>query len=126
MGIPKKVTDAGTEASGAKAKIRPKRAAKKTHSEIPEGYARDPKTGKVYRRIPKLDIDKEGFAPLVLDDLASITEDPVKNAGEYLAHLRVAPDENELAELRAEAKRQGLENRRNYEDRFKKGGDSKS
>lgn len=125
MGIPKKVTDAGTETRGA----RPKRTrgSKKTSSEVPEGYARDPKTGKVYRRIPKLDIDKKGFAPLVLDDLAGITEDPVKNADDYLGHLRVAPDEKELAELRATAKRQSLENRREYEDRFKKkSGDSKS
>lgn len=126
MGIPKKVTDAGTEANGAKAKRRP---TKKTSPEIPEGYARDSKTGKLYRKIPKLDIDKEGFSPLMLDDLAGITEDPVANADEYLAHLRVAPSETELAELRAEAKRRSLANRRQYENRFdkdKKGGDSKS
>lgn len=90
MGIPKKVIA-----------NRSKPVPKKTIDEVPEGYKRDPKTGKVYRTIPKLDIDDDGRSEVVVEGLADIHGDPRDTAEEFLGHLRVAPTPEELAALRA-------------------------
>ena len=90
MAIPKKVVA-----------NRRKREATKPANEVPEGYKRDPKTGKLYRTIPKLDIGADGRSEVVVEGLADLRGDPRDTAEEFLGHLRVAPNPEELAELRA-------------------------
>lgn len=90
MAIPKKVVA-----------NRRKKATAKPTNEIPEGYKRDPKTGKVYRTIPKLDINADGYSEVMIEGLADLRGDPRDTAEQFLGHLRVAPSPEELAELRA-------------------------
>lgn len=91
MGIPKKA-------------VANRKSVKK--DELKDGYKRDPKTGKVYRTIPKLEIDQDGYSDVMVDGLAGIHDDPLDSAESFLGHLRVAPTPEELAELRAEKLRQ--------------------
>lgn len=74
----------------------------KSNSEVPDGFKRDPKTGKTYRTIPKLEMDKDGFSEVMVEGLADLRGDPRDSAEEFLGHLRVAPTPDELASLRAE------------------------
>lgn len=113
MAIPKK----------AVANQRKIRETKKQSNEIPDGFKRDPKTGKTYRVIPKIDIDKNGFSDVVVDGLAGIRGDPLDTAEQFLGHLRVAPTADELAELRADKLKQAREQRLARDQQDKEGGD---
>ena len=60
-------------------------------------YDKDPVTGKVFQKIPKTKFDANGL-PMVqieIDDL-----DLQSAANQFLAHLRVAPDKDEIEEMR--------------------------
>lgn len=105
MGIPKK-------AFRKQKKINEKKARPQA---LPEGYKRDPKTGKTYRTIPKLEIDDKGYSDVVVDGLAGINDDPRQSAKDFLGHLQVAPTPEELAALRAEALKKARKAREDYD-----------
>lgn len=90
------------------------RKAKMTPSEkeVPEGWARDPKTGKVYKIIPKSEYDSEGAPILHLDDLN--LDDLNSEATKYLGHLRVPPNKAEQKALIAEKRRKLQEQNTEY------------
>lgn len=82
--------------------------------EVPEGYIKDKKTGKVYKELPRSNSEavkafkKNNSAGLSLDELFKYTEevegfdldDLQGSADKFLAHLRVPPNKKEQAELR--------------------------
>lgn len=71
---------------------------KKAEEEIPEGYAKDPKTGVLYRALPKTEFDSEGKPLLAVPEFDA--DDLNGEASSFLAHLRVAPSKEEMKALR--------------------------
>ena len=68
--------------------------------EVEEGWKRDPKTGKVFKVIPKAEYDADNYPVLHLKDLD--LDNLNGEADKYLAHLRVPPDKEETKRLLAE------------------------
>lgn len=118
---PPKVTSLPEIPDSALEKVEPKKnTVKKRRKPVPsepapfdDGWRVDEKTGKRYKKLSKVKFDAEG-TPLLqnedfdLDDLNS-------EADKFLAHLRVAPDKNEMMKLRAEKAAKAKLAREEYE-----------
>lgn len=84
-------------------------------------YRVDKVTGKTYRVIPKSEDsgvkDANGYAmpKLHVPDIGGFDADEMdRSAEEFLAHLRVAPNREEQARLRAEMQRREIERNKKY------------
>lgn len=110
---------------------RPERREKaRKQPEIPEGFVKDEKTGKIYKELPKNSPDAikefvktprksytidQMFKSVELDkDMDAI--DLNKSANLFLAHLRVPPDPEEKKKLREEYAQKVREAQRQYEE----------
>lgn len=81
--------------------------------EVPEGYAIDKETGKLYKVIPKVHQPNEGHPDIAVDDFD--INDLSKEADNFLGPLRSAPSKEEIRELREKKKRMQLERERALE-----------
>jgi len=107
---------------------------KKENTNLPEGYAIDPATGVKYKKLPTADsglVKEFKKSKGKMDITLSMLRDSVPEADfdlndlngaadDFLGHLRVAPDKEEIARLREERKERMRQQNKQYEENEEK------
>lgn len=98
---------------GSKKNARKKRPSREPTT-VPADSKKDPKTGLIYKMIPKTTRDENGDPKL--NDPAFDAQNMNNEASKYLPHLRVAPDKEEQKRLRAKREADALKREREYQE----------